>query len=172
MSPFRNVFLTCDPDAIAQICRRTEIGKPPEVELLNIFGPTITGGTGNETRLYRKLTAPAFNETMMQKAWNTSLSGSEELMQIILRDQQVSTGPPLRTLLARLTLHVLRSLCFEKSSYPAVIELQPKGSDLEAQNGNISEAMHIVLDNFRTILGIPAVILSAVNQVPSNYRLY
>jgi len=47
--------------------------------MLNVFGPTMTGTEGAESRLYRKITAPFFGAGSMQRVWDVSLACVEKL---------------------------------------------------------------------------------------------
>lgn len=78
VSPTRNVIHNCDPEISTEIFRRSEFGKPVElIALLNIFGPGLTGSDGAEGRLYRKITAPFFNEQTLARVWRVSLDSAD-----------------------------------------------------------------------------------------------
>ncbi|KAL9100068.1 MAG: hypothetical protein Q9163_004509 [Psora crenata] len=114
VSPTRNVIHTCDPAVTTQIFRRSNFRKPAElIELLNVFGPGLTGSEGPEGRLYRKVTAPFFTEQTMDQVWNTSIESIGALMQSLVAAQQPSEllqqsereRRSLRSIMASMTLH-------------------------------------------------------------------
>lgn len=114
VSPTKNVIHTCDAEVSAQIFRRNEIGKPVElIDLLNVFGPGLTGSEGRNGRLYRKITAPYFNEQIMDKVWVTSLESCKELLEDLMELQASGSGMNLRSKIANITLYNVISVCFE-----------------------------------------------------------
>ena len=150
-----NILVTCDPDAAHHIFQNNAFGDPRELMgMLNIFGPTLTGTDGLEARLYRKLTAPLFNQVTMNQVWMTSLGSAKVLAGVLDgRNEQ------LRPLLARLTLHIVNTICFE-SGHDCLDELQDRVHIPPGHNLSVSQAMSIVLDFLPTVFSTPAVMLS------------
>ena len=155
VSPNNNILVTGDPNAAHQIFQNSAFGKPRELlGMLNIFGPTLTGTDGPEARLYRKLTAPFFNQTTMNKVWMTSLGSAKVLAKLLEgRNEQ------LRPLLARSTLHIVNTICFE-SGHDCLDELQERVHIPNGHNLSMSQAMSTVLDFLPTIFSTPAFMLS------------
>ena len=80
VSPIGNIIYTCDPEAINQMFRNNSFDKPGNLmSTLTIFGPTMSGTDNQESRLYRKLTTPFFNERTMARVWNNTTSGAESV---------------------------------------------------------------------------------------------
>ncbi|MCJ1245731.1 hypothetical protein MMC30_002935 [Trapelia coarctata] len=160
VSPTQNILFTCDPEASTQFLRGKNWTKPTELlQILNIFGPTMTGTDGEETRLYRKITAPFFNHRTMQQVWNTSVRAVSSMLEVVTGDQASMHNRNLRPLLAKMTLHIVNAVCFE-SDPNCLDELEsrraiPKGHEL-----SYSQSIHTVLDNFATLFLIPRPILN------------
>lgn len=148
MSPTRNVIHTCDPETSAQIFRRNEFGKPVElIELLNIFGPGLTGSDGPVGRLYRKITAPFFTERTMDQVWTISLDSAGALMEGLITSQTSEPGTTLRSNIANMSLHNLTTVCFERNPN-AVKKFQlhesiPAGHDMSFRQTVLSVLDHI-----------------------------
>ena len=155
VSPHSNILMTGDPDAAHQISQSNAFGKPRELlGIVNIFGPTLTGTDGPEARLYRKLTAPFFNQNKMNQVWMTSLDSAKVLAGVL-----EGRNGQLRPLLARLTLHIVNTVCFE-SGHDCLDELQDRVYIPLGHNLSVSQAMSTVLDFLPTVFSTPAVILS------------
>ena len=155
VSPNSNILVTSDPDTAHQISQNTAFGKPRELMgMLNIFGPTLTGADGPEARLYRKLTAPFFNQETMNRVWMTSLNSAEVLAGVL-----EGCNEKLRPLLARLTLHIVNTVCFE-SGHDCLDELQDRVHIPPGHNLSVAQAMSTVLDFLPTVFSTPAIILS------------
>ena len=160
VSPSQNILLTCEPEAVNQILRGNAFDKPTDlINILNIFGPTMTGADNREARQYRKITTPFFNEDSMQKIWAQSINGGEALLKVLLNSQSAGhTGEP-QPLLARLSLHLLNSVCFE-SDHDCVEEIEGRSPIPSGHTLGYSQAMHAMLDHVKTIYAIPGPILS------------
>lgn len=151
---------TCDPGVSAQIFRRSEFRKPVElIELLNVFGPGLTGSEGAEGRLYRKVTAPFFTEQTMDKVWRTSIESTGILMQTLAVSQcSAQSARSLRSMVASMTLHNVFSVCFGKDTDKESFQLQetiPAGHKL-----GFRQAVLSTLDHIATIAFTPKIFLS------------
>ena len=130
VSPTGNVLWTCDPELIAHVMTRNkEFLKPVELmAILNLYGPTITASEGEEHRLYRKLAAPAFDDSTHEQVWSTSLEQARLMLDVweeekgIVRDIDVYSK--------RFALHVLSALFFNKNMAWAGDEEPPAGHEL------------------------------------------
>lgn len=160
VSPSQNTLMTCEPEAVSQILRGTAFDKPTDlIKILNIFGPTMTGADNREARRYRKITTPFFNEESMQKIWAQSISGGEALLKVLVNSQSLGhTGEP-RELLARLSLHLLNSVCFE-SDHDCVEEIEGRSSIPSGHALGYSQAMHGMLNHVKTVYAVPGPLLS------------
>lgn len=115
VSPAANVLWTCDPEAVLQLSnRRYDFIKPVKIlEMLNIYGPTITATEGEESRLYRKITAPSFSEETHERVWAESLKQTQSMLETwSMRREPICS---LNEDLARLTLHVISHVCFARN---------------------------------------------------------
>ncbi|KAL8861937.1 MAG: hypothetical protein Q9178_001807 [Gyalolechia marmorata] len=169
VSPSRNVIHTCDPDVAAQIFRRSEFRKPLElIGLLNVFGPGLTGSEGAEGRLYRKVTAPFFNERTLQEVWRVSIESVEVLLRDLSADTLSSSwkeGRDLRSMVAGMTLHNVFAVCFgktddrgEKAGY-RMEETVPPGHKIGFRQSILSTLDHIGIMAF-----MPKLILNLLHQ--------
>ena len=151
---------TCDPEVSNQIFRRNEFTKPVElIELLNIFGPGLTGSEGEQGRLYRKITAPFFTEQTMDQVWRTSMNNIRTLMRDLMVGPVHGSSRSLRSMIARMTLHNLLTVCITKRSEP---EFNQSQEIVEKDHKmGFHEAVLSVLDNFVTLASIPKPMLSA-----------
>ena len=160
VSPSQNILHTCEPEAVCQILRSNAIDKPTELlSILNIFGPTITGAANREARLYRKVTSPFFNENVLQKVWSESVTGGEALLKVLVKVPKYGHTAELRTLLARLSLHVFNSVCFEIDQ-DCVRELEGRSPIPPGHAWNYSHAMHTMLDHIKIVYAVPLYLLS------------
>ena len=166
VSPSQNILHTCEPEAVSQILRSNGFDKPTEIlDILNLFGPTITGATNKEARLYRKVTSPFFNENTFQKVWSQSLTGGEELLKVFAKVQKHGHTADPRAPLARLSLFVLNCVCFE-SDQDCVKELEGRSPIPSGHVSSLSQAMHTVLDHVKIIYAVPARLLSMLRIDP------
>ena len=165
VSPSRNILHTCEPEAVYHILRSNALEKPTEIlDLLNLFGPTMTGATNREARLYRKVTSPFFNETSLQKVWSQSLAGGEALLEVLAEVQKHGHTVEMRTLLARLSLHVLNSVCFENDQ-DCVKELEGRSPVPSGHASSLSQAMLTMLDHVKIVYAVPWRVLSMLRIV-------
>ena len=68
---------TCEPELSTQFMRGKTFAKPAEfLQILNIFGPTLTGAGDQEARLYTKIIAPFFNNRTMYQVWTSSIDAA------------------------------------------------------------------------------------------------
>lgn len=166
VSSSRNVLYTCDPETVTQLSRDKAIGKPSELlTILNVFGPTMTSTDGQEARLYRTITAPFFNEYVLQQVWSTSIMSTEELLRIFIEVDASGNNQTLRQIFARMTLHILNKVCFE-GNQNCLDTLQSREKIFPGHKLSYSEAMHSTLDHLVTIFGTPSLILSTSRKVP------
>ena len=159
VSPSQNILYTCDPETSTQILRNTSFAKPAHLlGILNILGPTITGTDGPETRLYRKITAPFFNNETMRHVFKTSRAAAESVLKLLQR-RAAPVDTELRPILARMALHIINASAFEKQegclSELGFEEQPPEGHEL-----SYPEAMLTVMNSFATIFLTPSLILN------------
>ncbi|KAL6873063.1 cytochrome P450 [Trichoderma novae-zelandiae] len=129
VSPGGLILYTCDPDVNVQLFRDASFGKPAELlSILNVYGPTITGTDGPESRLYRKVTGPFFTETTLRRVFAQSVSGAKMLLAALLRPD---AHRHLRALSARVSLNTL------------------------SQTLSYSQALHGLLENLGAIFVLP-----------------
>lgn len=160
MSPNGNILYTADPDAANQILRGNAFGKPADLmRILNVFGPTITGTDGEETRLYRKVAAPFFNEHTLAQVWKKSIEGAEMAMKVVFEGQAAERKIELRPVVARLSLYLLNAVCFG-SDRDCLKELQDRGDISDGHRLSYCQAMHSMLDYFATVFFTPSLLLS------------
>ena len=141
------------------------------MDLLNLFGPTITGATNREARLYRKVTSPFFTENNLQKMWSQSLTGGEALLKVLVKAQEHGHTADLRKLLARLSLHVINSVCFE-SDQDCVKELEGRSPVPSGHASSYSQAMHTMLDHAKIVYAVPWRLLSISRSAPCVWNNY
>ncbi|KAI4264426.1 MAG: hypothetical protein L6R42_000462 [Xanthoria sp. 1 TBL-2021] len=157
VSPTINIFYTCDAEVITQLLKGKSFTKPAELlQILNIFGPTMTGSDGEETRLYRRTTAPFFNKRTFQRVWTESVGSVDDLLteKFGFGDSAITD---LRPILARLTLHILNRIAFEKEeTLREELKVPTKAC---IHDLGYFEAMSSVLDNFAAIFVTPCLIL-------------
>lgn len=117
----------------------------------------MTGSDGEETRLYRRTTAPFFNKRTFQRVWTESVGSVNELSTEIcgFGDSAVTD---LRPLLARLTLHIVNRIAFEKEE--TLCDELKVTNEARGQALTYFEAMSSVLNNFAAIFLTPSLILS------------
>lgn len=129
------------------------------MDLLNIFGPTMTGAENIEAHHYRKITAPFFNENSMQNVWTRSLGGGEALQKALVKSQRFGPVEP-RPFLARLSLFLLNSVCFE-SDLDCVEEVEGRSPVPSGHALGYSQALHTMLDYIKIVYAIPKPFLSS-----------
>lgn len=160
VSPTRNVLYTCDPNVITQLVRGNTFEKPTELlEILNIFGPTLTGANGEEARQYRKITAPFFNEETLRQVWVNSVNSIETTLKLLVKSERVGHFRGLRPVLAWMALRILNVVGFEgKRNFLAKSTFSDEV--LPGHALSYSEAMHSLLDHFGVIYFTPFLALS------------
>ncbi|PYH91563.1 cytochrome P450 [Aspergillus ellipticus CBS 707.79] len=158
VSPGGLILYTCDAEVSTQLFRDGRFGKPAHLmQVLNIFGPTMTGTDGAESRLYRRIAAPFFNEATMRQVFSHSVQGGEALVPVL---SQATTYPRLRTLAARLSLNMVSRVCYHSQDQDDLVEAlrfedRPQGT----HRMSYSEAMHTLLDNYMPAFLLPKKIL-------------
>ncbi|CCD45419.1 hypothetical protein ACHAQE_002032 [Botrytis cinerea] len=110
-----NILWTCDPEIIMQVStRRNDFVKPTEMlDILNIYGPTITAAEGEEHRIFKKVASPSFNDKNFQSVWTGTVEQTEMMMQ-----KWLDNGGSVSNLngdAAKLTLHVISKVFFGKT---------------------------------------------------------
>lgn len=159
VSPTKNILYTCDLEVSTQFLHNKIFTKPAGLlQILNIYGPTMTGTDGQETSLYRKTMAPFFNNRTMHQVWNNSIHGAECLLRVVTR-HNAPMVEQLRPVLARMTLHILNTTCFEHDQ-DCMADLEFREQIPEGHYLSYVQAMHSVLDNMANIFLTPALILS------------
>ena len=125
--------------------------------MLNMYGPTVTATEGEESRTYRKIAAPSFNDRTHGSAWTESLNQTSALLQ-----RWDSTKAPITQLnedVARLTLWVISYVCFDRRmEWPDTTGNQdtiPKGHSM-----NYRTAISSMVDNIPTLFIVPPPVLS------------
>ena len=155
VSPEGNTLFTCAPDITQRLLRNNALGKPVELMgILNVFGPTMTGTDGQESRFYRKISGPFFNEDTMQRVWESSVGGAGALLEVLR-----GYNEELRPTIARMTLHLLNKVCFE-SEKNCLDELNPQARPPSHHNLSLSQAMAVMLEYLPTIFLTPPCMLS------------
>ena len=159
VSPMRNVLWTCDPQVILQVLsRRNDFPKPVmALKILNIYGPTITGTEGPESRLYRKITSPSFNDETHQAVWTDSFQLTQQMMRSWLEEKPVGHVLQVNQDIARLTLCIISRVCFgKKLEYVNEKErMIPPGHTM-----TYNEAITTMLERIGVILFAPPLLLS------------
>ena len=154
-----NILWTCDPEAILQFSRQhRDFIKPVEMMgMLNMYGPTVTATEGEESRLYRKTAAPSFNDRTHRSAWSESLGQTAALLK-----RWNSARAPITQLnedMARLTLHVISYVCFDRHIEWAEVS-EHQDSPPEGHKMSYRKAISSMLDNIPTLFITPPPILS------------
>ena len=155
-----NICYTCDPELVQHFLRSNLIDKPAKyMTILNIFGPTITGTENKESKIYRRIATPFFNETTMQHLWNKSLEGAQAASKLMFKNKQPGPVLGLRPIFARLSFDLLNAVCFESCTEP-VAELQGREKLSPGHRLTFSQAMHSIIDHIPTISLLPRLFLS------------
>jgi len=159
VSPGGIILYTCDADVSSQLFRDSRFGKPAHLmQVLNIFGPTITGTDGAESRLYRRITAPFFNEATLRQVFEHSVQGGQELRLVL---NQRSAHRRLRTLTARLSLHLLNRVCNQNQTNEDLVQALRFEEQLPGTHRmSYSDAVHTLLDHYQTVFLFPPGLLS------------
>ncbi|KAF2229465.1 cytochrome P450 [Viridothelium virens] len=120
VTPARNWLYVADNKAITEIFSRNRDFKRPVwmLEILNVFGPSISTAVGQDWQRQRKLTATPFNEQKSPLVWNEALDQARDMLNSWLSSTDNSGGftttpDDTRTL----ALHVLAYVAFQRS-YP------------------------------------------------------
>lgn len=159
VSPGSVVLYTCDADVSSQLFRDNRLGKPAHLmSILNIFGPTITSTDGAESRLYRRITAPFFSEATMRDVFVGSVQGGGQLVQAL---RHPAAYRQLRTLTAKLSLHILSRFCNETEDQKDLVNaLQATDKPHGNHRMTYGEAVFNLLENYMTIFLMPHALLS------------
>ena len=161
VSPVRNVLWTCDSKVILQVLgRRNDFPKPVmALKVLNLYGPTITGTEGPESRLYRKITSPFFNDKTHLTVWADSLQLTGQMMKSWLEDKPAGDVLQLNPDTARLTLCIISRVCFGKelewANKHEEVKKIPPGHTM-----TYNEAIVTMLERISVILFAPPILLS------------
>ncbi|GAP88716.1 putative cytochrome P450 [Rosellinia necatrix] len=154
VSPGGLILYTCDPDVNVQLFRDANFGKPTELlSILNVYGPTITGADGPESRLYRRVAGPFFSEDTLRRVFAQSAAGAKVLLAALVRP---GAYRQLRTLSARLSLNTLNQVAFghqTDSDLARALAFQdniPDGKTL-----SYSQALHGLVEALGTIFLTP-----------------
>ena len=157
-----NILWTCDPEPILQFSKHShDFVKPVEMMgMLNMYGPTITATEGEESRRYRKIAAPSFNDRTHGSAWKESLGQTAALLK-----RWDSAQAPLTQVnedVAKLTLQVISFVCFDRQiGWAEAVGSQdkpPKGHHMTYR-----EAISSMVDYTPTLFVVPPPILSKKN---------
>ncbi|KAL9593552.1 MAG: hypothetical protein Q9219_007495 [cf. Caloplaca sp. 3 TL-2023] len=158
VSPGGNVLWTCDPESIQQFSKRSQdFVKPVEmVGMLNLYGPTITAREGEESRTYRKIAAPSFNDRTHGAAWAESLKRSLS----IIEGWKEANAPitKLNEHIARLTLQVISFVCFDRQMDMS-LAIQDDIQHKKSYRMTYSEAISAMVANIPTLFIIPPPLL-------------
>jgi hypothetical protein len=160
VSPSQNILFSSNAEASNQFLMRTnQFHKPVDLlQILNIFGPTITGTDGAENQLYRRVTSPFFNNATMHVVWEKSIESTGVLLDV-LEELHTSIDEQMRPILARLTLHILNAASFEDNT-TCHDKLSFSDKPLPGFELSYTTALHAVLENFATIFLTPSILLS------------
>ncbi|KUI67226.1 Cytochrome P450 3A2 [Cytospora mali] len=154
VSPGGLILYTCDPDVNTQLFRDGSFGKPAELmSILNIYGPTITGTDGPESRLYRKITGPFFSESTLRRVFVQSVSGATILLAALTRPD---AHRQLRTLSARVSLNTLSQICYDNQTDSDLVKALAFSDNVpDGRTLSYSEALHGLMDNWTAIFLMP-----------------
>lgn len=154
-----NILWTCDPETILQFSKRShDFVKPVEMMgMLNMYGPTVTATEGDESRRYRKIAAPSFNDRTHGSTWTESLGQAAALLK--RWDAMQSPIMQLNADMASLTLHVISYVCFDRQigwAQAVVSQDDPP----EGHHMSYREAISSMVDNIPTLFIVPPPVLS------------
>ena len=161
VSPGGNILYTCDSEGTSHLLRSNAFDKPADlINILNVFGPTMTGSNNQEARVYRKITTGFFNEHTMQKVWQSAIHGAKSFSKVLAKKQkEAKSVEDLRPISARLSFYLLNAICFDYDA-DCLLELDDQGSVPEGYKISFSKAMHTMLDQFPVFYSTPHVLLS------------
>ena len=153
-----NVLWTCDPEAIVQFSgRHHDFVKPVEMMgMLNMYGPNITATEGEESRRYRKIAGPAFNDRTHGCVWTESIGQTAALL------NKWSGNAPITDLnedLAKLTLHVISFVCFDRHMHWGEDSGEKTASN-QSHKMSYSEAISSMVANIPILFLVPPMIIS------------
>lgn len=154
-----NILWTCDPETILQLSKRShDFVKPVEMMgMLNMYGPTVIATEGDESRRYRKIAAPSFNDRTHGSTWNESLGQTAALLR--RWNNMQSPIMQLNEDVARLTLQVISYVCFDRQMGWAET-VGSQDSSLEGHGMSYREAISSMVDNIPTLFIVPPPFLS------------
>ena len=149
---------TCDPEANVQFSRRHhDFVKPVEMlDMLNMYGPNITATEGEESRRYRKIAGPAFNDRTHGFVWTESRGQAAALL------NRWSGNAPIMNLkedLAKLTLHVISFVCFDRHMHWGEDSGEKTPSNQSHKMG-YSEAISSAMASIPIFFLVPSLIIS------------
>ncbi|KAE8137314.1 cytochrome P450 [Aspergillus pseudotamarii] len=158
VSPSDMILYTSDAAVASQLFQNSRLGKPAHLMgLLNIFGPTLTAADGAEARLYRRTVAPFFTEGTMRDVFVGAVQGGTELLQAL---RQPAAYRQLRTLSAKLSLHLLSRFCNQAETQEDLVNiLQCKDKPQGTHRMTYSEAVFTLLENYTTVFLCPHALL-------------
>ncbi|KAF2972660.1 hypothetical protein GQX73_g870 [Xylaria multiplex] len=158
VSPGGLILYTCDPDVNVQLFRDGNFGKPVKLmSLLNVYGPTITGTDGPESRLYRKITGPFFSENTLRRVFVQSVSGAKILLDALIRPD---AHRQLRTLSARLSLNTLTQIVFNYQTDSDLVQALAFQDNIpDGKTLSYSQALHGLVEVLGVIFLVPHWIL-------------
>lgn len=154
VAPGGIILYNCDPNVSSQLFHDGRLGKPDHLlSILEIFGPTITSTDGAESRLYRRITSHFFSDATMQKIFVGSVKGSGHLIDVL---RQPAAYRQLRTLTAKLSLHIIDRICYETESDEDLIDaLHSHDKPQKSHSVTYSRAVVTLLVNYMTIFMMP-----------------
>lgn len=158
VSPGDVILYTSDAGVASQLFQNGRLGKPAHLMgLLNIFGPTLTAADGAEARLYRRTVAPFFTEATMRDVFVGAVQGGAELSRAL---RQPAAHHQLRTLSAKLSLHLLSRFCNQAETQEDLANaLQCKDKPQGTHRMTYSEAVFTLLENYTTVFLCPHALL-------------
>ena len=133
--------------------------------MLNMYGPTVTATEGDESRRYRKIAAPSFNDRTHGSVWTESLEQTAALV------KQWDTQAPILQLnedVAKLTLQVISRVCFDRP----IGRAEGLGSQDKPPKGHLmtyQEAISSMVDHIPTLFVIPPPLLSKNSHTPRSF---
>ncbi len=159
VSPTGNICYTSDPQLTHQLLRSNIVDKPVEsLAILNVFGPTMTGTSNRQSRVYRKITTPFFNERTMQNLWDRSLEGAQAALKVWMKGRRSTSVCETRPVLARLSIYLINAVCFGGGADP-VLALQDQDNLPNARKLTYSQALVAVINHLPTIFLTPRCLL-------------
>lgn len=96
----------------------------------------------------------------MAKVWESAIDGAESVMKVFVKKQEESAVlQDMRTVLARLSLHLLNAVCFGQDE-DFLFELEGHEPKPKGHNLGFGQAMDKILDVMPVIFFTPPVISS------------